>query len=229
MSDVVLVHGTTQTARAFDRLVGALARQGHRALTVDVPSGLSAQSGEYADLLAAQLPTDLHRPVVLGHSGAGLLLPALAERLDAAHQVYVAAAVADFAGGRSFLEEVGDDQTPVFTPEWVGVDPTADRAVATYFLFHDCDLAGLREALTSVGPCDLSAVLAETPVIDPAARPATYVLPAHDRTLSGAWMQRAARDRLGVEPRGLAGGHSLFFASAEAVAKVVDQACHATR
>ena len=63
-NDVVLVHGRTQSAAGFDRLVDALERRGHRAVTVDVD---------------------------------GLLLPALAERLDPAHPVWLAAFVAGWS------------------------------------------------------------------------------------------------------------------------------------
>lgn len=126
MTDVVLVHGSTQTATGYWRLVEALEQRGHRALTVDVPSAGADTSAEYAELLAAQLPDDLHRPVVAAHSAAGLLLPALAERLDAAHQVWLAAAVSDYTGGLSLITEVGVDPTALFHLEWVGVDPTTD-------------------------------------------------------------------------------------------------------
>ena len=70
MSDVVLAHSSTQSAAGFWRLTGALSRRGHRALTVEAPSTPADTSIEYAELLAAQLPADLHRPVIAPHSGA---------------------------------------------------------------------------------------------------------------------------------------------------------------
>ncbi len=57
-------------------LPGALSRHGHRALTVDVPSAAADTSIGYAERLAAQLLADLHWPVIVAHSAAGLLLPA---------------------------------------------------------------------------------------------------------------------------------------------------------
>jgi hypothetical protein len=170
VSEVVLVPGTTQSAAGFWRLTEALQRRGHRVLTVDVPSAAAASSIEYAELLAAQLPDELHRPVLAAHSAAGLLLPALAERLDAYHQVWVAAAVPDYHAGRSLLYEIRADPTAVFHPEWIGADPPGDPVLATYFLFHDASLATLRQALPTVARCDLSAVYAETPPLDPMPR-----------------------------------------------------------
>ena len=76
MSDIVLVHGTTQSAAGFAWLVAALERAGHRSISLDVPSA-AATAARYADLLASQVPADLDRPVVVAHSAAGLILPAL--------------------------------------------------------------------------------------------------------------------------------------------------------
>lgn len=141
MSDIVLVHGSTQSAEGFRRLSGALSRQGHRVVAVEIPGGSCSSVDEYAEVLVGQVPRDLERPVVAAHSVAGLLLPALARRLDACHQVWLAAVVANHVGGQSLLAEIGDDPTAVFNPEWLGVDPTTDPVLATYFLFHDADLA----------------------------------------------------------------------------------------
>jgi hypothetical protein len=229
VSEVVLVHGTTQSAAGFWRLTDALAQRGHRALTVEVPSAAADSSTAYAELLAGQLPTDLYRPVVAAHSAAGLLLPALAERLDAADQVWMAAAVPDYHGGRSLLDEIRGDPTAVFHPEWVGVDPTGDPVLATYFLFHDADLATLRQALPTLARCDLSAVYSETPPLDPAARASTYLLPSDDRALTRGGMQRMARERLHVEPIEVPGGHNSYVAHADEIADAIDDAAQASR
>lgn len=117
--DLVLVHGTTQSAAGFGPLVEALRRRGHRPVTVEVPTGAAATAGEYAALLAVQTPADLDRPVVVAHSAAGLLLPALARRLDARHQVWLAAAVADYTGRRSLMAEIRKDPLAVLNPEWL--------------------------------------------------------------------------------------------------------------
>lgn len=224
MTDIVLVHGTTQTAAGFGRLVDSLVRRGHRPLTVDVPSAAADSSVDYAELLAAQLPADLHQPVIAAHSASGLLLPALAKRLGATHQVWMAAAVADYHGRRSLLTEATADPTAMFHNEWVGVDPTSDPVLATYFLFHDAGLANLQQALPTAVASDLSGVYAETPPIDPAARPSTYLLPLDDRALTRDWMYRIARERLHVDPVEIPGGHNNYVAHPEPVADAIHQA-----
>jgi pimeloyl-ACP methyl ester carboxylesterase len=224
VTDVVLVHGTTQSSAGFNRLVAALERRGHRAFAVDAPSNATAAAAGFATLLAAQLPDDIERPVVVAHSAGGLLLPALARRLDARHQVWLAAAVADYAGGRSFIAEVRADPTAVVNPEWLGVDPSSDPALATRFLFHDADPVALAETLPTVQIFDWDTIYAEVPAEDPARVPSTYVLPRDDRTLRPQWMARVARERLHVEPIEIAGAHNFYVASPEAVADQIDRA-----
>lgn len=218
MADIVLVHGTTQSADGYAALGARLQERGHRPWALQVPKGGASTSREYAEALAAQLPPGVQHPVVVAHSAAGLLLPALARRLDALHQVWMAAAVADYAGGRSFLSEFQQDPHSVVSPEWVDVDPTTDPVLATYFLFHDADLSTLRAGLATLASCDLSAVYAEMPSVDPTRVPSTYLLPTGDRTLRPEWMARVARERLHVEPTPIRGGHSPFVASPNLVA-----------
>ncbi len=228
MTDLVLVHGSTQSAAGFAELVAGLEAAGHRALTVCIPSAAAETSVEYADLLAGQLP-ELDRPVVVAHSASGLLLPALAERLAARLQVWLAGAVADFRAGRSFIDEVRADPQAVLQPDWIGIDPTSDPVLATHFLFHDASLPRLRAGLATLELCDLSAVYAERPPVDPSLRPCAYLLPAQDRTLQPDWMARVARDRLGVEPIVLPGGHNCYVAAPEVVAQALDELCRNCR
>jgi hypothetical protein len=221
MTDIVLVHGTTQSAAGFAGLVAALAERGHRALTVDVPSAAATTASEYGPLLAAQLPADLDAPVVVAHSAGGLLLPALARETGARHQVWLAAVVPDHRGRRSFLAELQTDSAAVVNLEWIGVDPVAEPGLATYFLFHDAGVAALRAALPTPALCDLSGVYAAMPEHDPAALPSTYLLPVHDRTLRPEWMARVALERLGVEPVELPGGHNAYAGAPDRVAHLI--------
>lgn len=221
MADLVLVHGTTQSPAGFGPLVAALAGHGHRALAPGLSTEADAGIAEHVTHLAAQLPDDVARPVVLAHSGAGHLLPALARALNAVHQIWLAAAIPDYRGRRSMLAELQDSDFAAFNPEWIGIDPTTDSAMATYFLFHDADLAGLRHGLETLARTDLTTVFHETPPDDPARISSSYLLPTDDRTLRPAWMAATARERLGIEPVELAGGHNLYTASPQQVAGAI--------
>lgn len=206
--DLVLVHGTTQAPSGWRLLADRLAELGHRVRIVDLPTHQpELSSSGYARAVAEQVGGTVREPVVVAHSGAGLLLPAIADRLNASRLVWLAAAVPDFAGGRSFIEVIRSDED-LFSDEWrqLTEPPTADPVTAAYFLFHDCNLATLRWALTTLRLFQPAAVYAERPPARP-ARPMTYVLPRHDRTLTPAWMRRAALEQLGIEAVEVDGGH----------------------
>ncbi|MDD4866914.1 MAG: alpha/beta hydrolase, partial [Mycobacterium sp.] len=148
--DFVLVHGTTQSPAGWERLVAGLARRGHRGVTVDLCADEPIfDVDDYARLAAAQVPA-CNGPVVVAHSGSGTLLPAIAEALDAAAMVWLAAYVPDFIDGRSLLDEIRTHPKRLFHADWLGVDPAADTSAATEFLFHDCDPQLQQWALTTL-------------------------------------------------------------------------------
>lgn len=221
MTDIVLVHGTTQSPAGWDRLAKILTGQGHRSHTVDLVPGVASTAREYADLAAAQLPPGLTAPVVVAHSAGGMLLPAVSRRLGARHQVWLAAYVPD--GRHALIDEMTPDPTELFNTEWVGVDPTADPVLAAYFLFHDCDLATLRWALGTVRLFAPASVYREP--VEPAPDiGSTYVVGTADRTLRPDWCRRAAANRLGVQPVEIDAGHCPHVSRPDETAAVIDRA-----
>lgn len=203
MVDYVLIHGTTQSPAGWDRLVAALECHG-RCHAVDLPSGDTLDIDGYTSVIKDQLPTSLERPMVVAHSAAGLLLPSAARALDASRQVWVAAYVPD--GRQSLVDEVAAAPTRIFNDEWPDSDPTRDRAIATYFLFHDCDLTTLRWALGTV-----RRFMPEIPyrrVVNLAPEiPSTYVVCERDRTIRPDWQRREASRRLQGEIVEMSAGH----------------------
>jgi len=108
-------------------------------------------------------------------------------------QVWLAAAVPDVSRGRSFIDEVRADPGAITNTEWLGQNPVGDRVLATYFLFHDCDLATVQWALTTLRLFAPQAVYHEVPGLDSwPPLPSTYILPSDDRTLLPA-PQRGSR------------------------------------
>jgi pimeloyl-ACP methyl ester carboxylesterase len=222
--DVVLLHGTAQSTAGWTRLAAALASRGHRALPVDFPVDRpELLAADYAGIAADQVGGAVARPVVVAHSGAGLLLPAVADRLDAGHLVWLAAAVPDFEGGSSFVEQIERAGPELVHEEWrrFGRESTEDPVAAAYFGFHDCDLATLRWALTTMRLFYPAAVYAERPSPRP-DRPSTYVLPRQDRTLRPEWMRKVAAERLEVEPVEIEGGHFPHVSRPDLLAEILE-------
>lgn len=144
VKDIVLLHGTTSGQNGYERLAVAL-RLGWSVHGTDLPTDRpECAVDEYVALLTERVGEDVDSPVVLGHSGGGLLVEAVGAALGARHLVWLAAYIPQ--AGKSLRD---DDLNSVFNDEWVGVDPTSDDAAATYFLYHDCDYATLRWALTT--------------------------------------------------------------------------------
>ena len=143
-------------------------------------------------------------PIVLVHSGAGPLLPATARALKASRQVWLAAWVPDPEA--SFVQDTALHAPVAFHPDWIGKDPTEDDAVATAFLYHDCDHATLQWALSTRRLFLPTGVYGERLPLA-SEIPSTYVVAAADRTIRPAWQRRMARERLGVEPVEIPTGH----------------------
>lgn len=202
--DFVLVHGTTQAPSGWDRLGHLLVNAGHRVQAVDMPVDQpDLLADDYARIAAEQVSADA--PVVVGHSGAGLILPALGTRLGAGALVWLAAVVPDFSGGRSLAQQIEAERDAMFQSEWPEWTPN-DPAESGYFLFHSCDLGTLRWALGTLRTWQPLGVYRESPGAAPDI-PSTYVLPRGDRTLRPAWMRALARDRLGVTALEIDGDH----------------------
>ena len=203
MRDVVLIHSTGQGAAGWDLVVRELAERGLTSHAVELPDDDSLVADGFARLVRNQVGP-LVSPVVLAHSGSGPLLPATARLLDASHQVWLAAWVP--AAHASFAEDVRAHLDEAFGPGWVGQDPITDDAAAEHFLYHDCDEAGLRWALSTRRPFYPAAAyderLAPAPEI-----PSTYIVATQDRAIRPEWQRRLARERLAVEPVEIDSGH----------------------
>jgi len=216
----VLMHGTTQAPEGWDRLVTALTSRGHRCIAVDLVGIEERSVDQYAAAVGRQVPADVDRPVLVAHSGTGPVLPAAARLLEARRQVWLAAIIPD--GQRALLKEIRSIPTDIFNPEWLGKDPTADPVLASYFLFHDCDLDTLQWALTTLRLFAPSALYADTVALLPRI-PSTYIVATRDRTLRPDWCRRAARQRLGAEIIDIDAGHCPHVSRPHQVADILDR------
>jgi len=218
VTDFVLLHGTTQSAAGWDRLAAALTTRGHRGWTVDLASSAELGSDGYGAEVRRQVPETVVSPVVVGHSGTGLLVPAAARALGARHQVWLAAIIPD--GERSLLDEVSAAPSEIFNQEWLGKDPTTDPVLATYFLFHDCDLETLQWALTTLRSFLPEGPYREAVELSPAI-PSTYVVGAQDRTIKPEWSRQEAGRRLSADVVEIDAGHCPHVSRPDELADVL--------
>jgi pimeloyl-ACP methyl ester carboxylesterase len=224
--DWVLLHGTGQGPDGWDRLIEVLQSRGHRAFAVDFPPDRPDLLAEdYARIAADQIGSAVNAPVVVAHSGSGILLPAVAGALRASHNVWLAGPVPDFEGGLSFAQEIQNSAADIAGEEWLsfGRLSTEDPVIAAYFGFHDCDLETLRWAVTKMRMFYPEAAYAQAPPPARPQAPSTFILPRHDRTLRPDWMGKAARARLGVQPIKIDTGHFPHVSRPRTLAVILEQ------
>ena len=217
MTDLVLVHGSTQDPSGWEHLRSRVSSV-FRSFAVDLSGLQPGTPGEMASEVRRQLPPDLESPIVVAHSSSGMLLPAIAADLDAVCQVWLAAWIPD--GSRSLLDEVQVASTHIFNADWIGIDPGADRAWATYFLFHDCDFATLSWALGTLRSLDTPGLYTQ-PIELARHIPSVAIVPTEDRTMRPSWMLNSVRTRLGVEPITVPGGHCPHVSRPDVIAEIL--------
>jgi pimeloyl-ACP methyl ester carboxylesterase len=218
VTDFVLIHSTGEAPSCWERLVRALGDRGLSARAVDLPTDQpDLEVDDYSEIMRQQVGAN-DRPIVVAHSGSGVLLPAASRSLNARHRVWLAAWVPD--PNASFLEEARDTAAQKFNPAWVGKDPTADESVAIEFLYHDCDQATIDWALTT-RRLFLPLAVYNQRIPFENDLPSTYVVASLDRTILPEWQRRMARDRLGVEPIEIATGHLPHVSQPDSLAEIL--------
>jgi pimeloyl-ACP methyl ester carboxylesterase len=201
-----LVHGSTQSAAGWDRLVAELERRGHRTIVPTLAANEpEASATRYADQIVRMLPEDASDVVVVAHSASGLFLPLVPAHRKVRYLVFLAAVIPKI--GASLLDQFRAEPD-MMSPDWVGKDPTASDEIAMRFLFHDCTPEIARWALTTRRLMYARGAYTEVCPLDrwPDVGSA-YIVCANDRTITPAWAKSAARERLGVAPIELPGGH----------------------
>jgi pimeloyl-ACP methyl ester carboxylesterase len=195
MATYALIHGAGDTAFYWHLLVPELEERGHEVVAMDLPSDdESAGLSDYADAVVEAIGD--RTPVILvAQSAGGFTAPLVCERVPVELMVLVAGMV-------PLPGEKGDDWTANtgYPGPAVGGDEIAifyqdvPREIAVEALKH-----GRRQAEGSgrePWPLD------SWPDV-----PTRYLLPRDDRMFPPDWMRGVVRERLGIEPDEIDGGH----------------------
>ena len=118
MADFVLVHSPVTGPSTWRWVAGQLADRGHRVTVPAVPPVATSLGWAAFVGSVAALADTKGQPVLVGHSGAGPLLPIIGDRIGAAALVFVDADVPPAAG-----------ETPLVPAEFLGV--LRDLAIGT--------------------------------------------------------------------------------------------------
>ena len=92
MAGFLLLHGSGQSARCWERVQRPLEEKGHRVVAPELPKHMPDWSlSDFATHIAALVPGP--DTVVVAHSFSGVFLPLIAERAPVAHLVFLAAVI----------------------------------------------------------------------------------------------------------------------------------------
>jgi pimeloyl-ACP methyl ester carboxylesterase len=208
-----LVHGAWHGAWCWEPLARELEVRGRHAVAVDLPSDdPTAGCAEYAQVVVDAV-RDVEGPVdVVGHSLGGLTIPLVAAARPVRRLVFLCAFVPRPGRGPWDLDEgepspfgetfAGFERDELGRTVWRDLDRAIEQ------LYPDCDpeearaaAARLRPqgALPNSQPCPLDALP------DVAY---TAILTTEDPAVARDGAHWTARNRLGIEPLELPGGHS---------------------
>jgi pimeloyl-ACP methyl ester carboxylesterase len=220
MSVFCLVHGSAQNASGWDLLVPELEKLGHSSVRPALPTDTrDASATSYARVIADSIPADATGVIVVAHSASCAFLPLVPELRPVSRIVFLAGVIPQI--GTSILAQIQSDPS-MLNPDWIGKNPIADDDVAREFLFHDCYEEATRWALTTRSLMMAVGALTELcPLEKWPACPSSYIVCADDRTVQPEWSRRAARERLGVEPIELPGGHCPYVSRPAELARVL--------
>lgn len=199
-----LVHGGAHGAWCWDRVVAELARAGHRGVAADLPcDDDGAGAAEYAAVVVASLADAVGRVAVVAHSLGGLTAPLVAAARPVERLVFLAALLP--VPGKSLREQQAEEPEMMF-PYSGGPEGLRGR------FYNTCSPEDAARAMSLIRPQSLTPFVEKTPLQRWPHIPCSYVVCSEDRACNPAWARAAARARLGVEPRELAGtGHSPFL------------------
>jgi pimeloyl-ACP methyl ester carboxylesterase len=204
MATYVLIHGGGGSAWEWQLVAAELRERGHDVVAVDLPvEDESAGWSEYADTVVHAVGdrTDL---VVVAHSLGGFTGPLVCDRVPVDLLVLVAGMIpSPGETGMEWWANTGYEQA---AREQDGHD---DDPIAIFL--HDVPPGLAAEALAKARD------QAGTPMLEPWPLeawpdvPTRYLLCRDDRMFPAEWMRRVVRERLGIDPDEIDGGHAPYL------------------
>lgn len=220
MSTFGLVHGGGFGAWCWEHLLPELDTRGHEVATVDLtPDDFAAGAARCAEVVNHAF-AGINGLVLVGHSITGLVIPLVAARHPVERLIFLHALLP--RPGQSVADQI-EDEPDMFNPEMFAAQVPfwEDEAVAVRFLLHDCSPEVAHDAFCRLRP-EPGVLGAEvTPLQAWPDVPCSYIVCINDRTATPRWARRAARERLGVEPIEVPGGHCPMLSRPQQLAEAL--------
>jgi hypothetical protein len=221
MTTYVLIPGAGGQAWYWHLLVPALEKLGHEAIAVELPAGDDAAGWQqYADAVHAAAH-DRGDVVLVAQSMGGFTAPLLVDRLPVTAIVLVNAMIpAAGETGGEWWGNTGSGPAMHANDEAEGRGPNADFDPLVYF-FHDTPpevtAAGMaEEPAQSDRPFGEVWPLPSWPDV-----PTRVISTRDDRLFPIAFQIRVARERLGITPEQMPGGHLVALSRPDELAELI--------
>lgn len=217
----VLIPGAGGAAWYWHRLVPVLHRLGHDAIAVDLPAAdPEAGWAQYADAVV-DAAAGRGEVIVVGQSMGGFTAPLVAGRLPVTGLILVNAMIpAPGETGGAWWDNTGQEAARRANDDRDGRDPDGGFDPLVYF-FHDVPpevtaegMAGAPEQTDT--PFGQPWPLAAWPDV-----PTRVIAGRDDRFFPAGFQERVARERLGITPERVPGGHLVALSRPEELAEVV--------
>ncbi len=224
MATFALVPGAGGSAWSWHLVARELESLGHRPVPVDLPAGDDAAGlEEYVAAVVEAAPREVEDLVVVGMSMGGLTAPLVATRLPVRLIVLLNAMIpAPGETGSQWWELTGQRAAMVEHGRQIGLseEDLADDAVV---YGHDLPEAlgveaGRRDGAQSGRPFADPWPLATWPDV-----PTCVVTGREDRLFPHDFQHRLARERLGITPDDVDGGHLAMLSRPDQVAELLDR------
>lgn len=210
MATFVCIHGAGGRASYWDLVRAQLEPEGHEVVAMDLPCEHELGLDAYVAAVVTAIGSRRDDLVLVAQSLAGLVAPLVCTQVPVSMMVLVAAMVPrpGESGGEWWVNTahaaaVAAQQLPDDSPETLFTHDVPAQVLAsmpppraqTSTLFHE--------------PWPLAA----WPDV-----PTRFVLCRDDRFFPAPWLRAVVRQRLGIEPRQIPGGHCAFLSQPQALA-----------
>jgi pimeloyl-ACP methyl ester carboxylesterase len=210
MAIFVLIHGAGDTAWYWHLVQSQLRERGHDVVTMDLPcDDDSAGLEEYADTVVDAIGDHRDGLVLVAQSFGGFTAPLVCDRVPVDLMVLVAAMIPspgeapnDYWTNTEWQPAKLDH---VERPEGMSTDDA--ETIATFY--HDVPLDLAAEALKRVRDQSDTPREKPWPLETWPDVPTRFLLCRDDRLFPADWMRRVVRERLGITPEEIDGGHCI--------------------
>lgn len=218
MSTFLLIHGGGDTGWAWHRVQAALEARGHRVFAPDLPGDDETLTlDDYAEAAVADIAEDTEL-VVVGHSFGAFTAPLIADLRPVERIVFFAGMVPQ--PGEAPEEWWGNtgsgEAVAVQSALDGGLTGNSDPLISFY---HDVPRVLAEEAMSRERAHPSSSAMSTPWPRDALPQvPTDYLLCRDDRFFPPAFVRRMVRDRLGIVPQEVPGGHCAPLSHPEEVA-----------